>query len=76
MKQAGGGKNNFVPSCLLLLWLLSEELEYDRSFPSEHLSINGNQGSSLVVQWLRVHLLMQGTWVQSLVGELRSHMHS
>ena len=27
----------------------------------------------LVVQWLRIHLAMQGTWVQSLVGELRSH---
>ena len=22
-----------------------------------------------MVQWLRIHLLMQGTWVQSLVGE-------
>ena len=26
-------------------------------------------GTSLVVQWLRVHLLMQGTRVQSLVQE-------
>ena len=24
--------------------------------------------------WLRIHLLMQGTWVQSLVGELRAHV--
>ena len=31
-------------------------------------------GISLVVQWLRIHLAMQGTQVQSLVGELRSHM--
>ena len=30
--------------------------------------------TSLVVQWLRVHLPMQGTWVLSLVGKLRSHM--
>ena len=29
---------------------------------------------SLVVQWLRVHLPMQGTWVQALIGELWSHM--
>ena len=29
--------------------------------------------TSLVVQWLRIRLAMQGTWVQSLVGELRSH---
>ena len=26
-----------------------------------------NLGSSLVVQWLRIHLPMQGTWVQCLV---------
>ena len=29
---------------------------------------------SLVVQWLRICLSMQGTWVRSLVWELRSHM--
>ena len=34
----------------------------------------GWDGTSLVVQWLRLHLPMQGVWVQSLVGELRSHM--
>ena len=31
-------------------------------------------GTSLVVQWLRTCLSMQGTWVWSLVRELRSHM--
>ena len=31
-------------------------------------------GTSLVVQWLRIHLPMHGTWVQSLVRKLRSHM--
>ena len=31
-------------------------------------------GTSLVVQWLRVHLPMQGMWVQFLVWELRSRM--
>ena len=25
-------------------------------------------------QWLRICLPMQGAWIQSLVGELRSHM--
>ena len=30
--------------------------------------------TSLVVQWMRIRLPMQGTGVQSLVGELRSHM--
>ena len=33
-----------------------------------------NSGTSLVVQWLRILLAMQETWVQSLDGELRSHM--
>ena len=28
----------------------------------------------LVVQWLRIHLEMQGMWVQALVRELRSHV--
>ena len=30
--------------------------------------------TSLVVQWLKIHLPMQGTWVLSLVRELTSHM--
>ena len=28
-----------------------------------------SEGTSLVVQWLRIHLPMQGTWVRSLVQE-------
>ena len=32
------------------------------------------EGTSLVVQWLRIHLAMQGTWVRPLVRELRCHM--
>ena len=31
-------------------------------------------GTSLLVQWLRPHLPMQGVWVRSLVRELRFHM--
>ena len=31
-------------------------------------------GTFLVVQWLRLCLPMQGTWVESLVQELRYHM--
>ena len=30
--------------------------------------------TSLVVQWLRLYVPMQGTWVRSLAGELRPHM--
>ena len=32
------------------------------------------QGTSLVVQWERIHLPMQGMQVRPLVRELRSHM--
>ena len=28
-----------------------------------------NVGTSLVAQWLRIHLPMQGTWVRALVRE-------
>ena len=31
-------------------------------------------GTSLEVQWLRIHLPVQGTWVRPLVEDLRSHM--
>ena len=31
-------------------------------------------GTSLVVQWLRIHRAMQGIQIWSLVEELRSHM--
>ena len=30
-------------------------------------------GTSLAVQWLRIHLDVQGTWVQPLVRELKSY---
>ena len=33
-----------------------------------------HSGTSLVVQRLRFRLLVQGVWVRSPVGELRSHM--
>ena len=32
-----------------------------------------NWETSLGLQWLRLHLLMQGVWVWTMVGELRSH---
>ena len=31
-------------------------------------------GTSLAVQWLRICLAMQGTWIPFLVGESRSYM--
>ena len=39
----------------------------------QRLENRGNK-ASLVVQWLRIHLPMQGEWVPPLVGELRSHL--
>ena len=42
------------------------------SLPRGHVKLN--LGTSLVVQWLRICLSMQGVWVRSLVGELGSHM--
>jgi len=32
------------------------------------------EGTSLVVQWLRIFLPMQGTWFPSLVGEPRCYV--
>ena len=39
-------------------------------FQSEESSF----GISLVVQWLRICIAIQGMWVQSLVRELKSHI--
>ena len=36
--------------------------------------LKSSAGTSLMVQWLRICLPMQGTRVRSLVGELRPHM--
>ena len=58
----------FLATCLLSLLAKSE------IFFLQDFSKNYYVGISLVVQWLRIHLLMQDTQVQSLVGELRSHM--
>ena len=37
-------------------------------------SKNLMDGTSLMVQWLRIPIAMLGTKIQFLVGELRSHM--
>ena len=46
---------------------LSVLLQY--LLPCKALKSAGGRGASLVVQWLRIHLLMQETQVQSLVWE-------
>ena len=37
------------------------------------MTLKERLGTSLVVQWLRIHLPMQGAWVRSLVRELSPH---
>ena len=46
----------------------------DSSLVWDELYQNFSLGTSPVVQWLRLRLLMQGLWVQTLVRELRSSM--
>ena len=38
------------------------------------ITLKWHMGTSLVVQWLRIRIAMQGTQVQSLIRELGSHM--
>ena len=54
--------------CFCLLWM---ELEGAHPFPSFGRKAGSRRGewTSLVDQWLGIHLPMQGTWVQSLVRE-------
>ena len=49
---------------IILSWVISH-FAHSKIFPY--------RGTSLVVQWLRIHLSKQGTWVWSLVREVRSH---
>ena len=64
-----GGGSHFI-------W--TEEWQCFRKLAHNHkgrMCLKSNTSeTSLVVQWLRLGLLMQGAWVQSLVGELRSYM--
>ena len=44
---------------------------HTRQFKNKFL---GTRTSSLVVQWVRIHLAKEGTWFQFLVGKPISHM--
>ena len=59
----------------LPLWA-EEKLQHIQQKLSRHCKSKQNcsVGTSLAVQWLRLHLPMLGAWVRSLPGELRSHM--
>ena len=52
---------------VLQAWLLDRSLR-------ESIRTQGLEGTSLVVQGLRIHLLVQEIQVRSLVRELRSHV--
>ena len=52
--------------CCLCLWGPEQSLSTPVS--------RSISGTSLVIQWLGLHLPMQGVWVQSLIWELRSHV--
>ena len=57
---------------LCVAWHVSSGYEREYAFVLFFFSVV--TGTSLVVKRLRIHLAVQGTRVQSLVGELRSHM--
>ena len=62
------GESSELPIRIAFAWLISENI--DQEVKSE---IHGG-GTSWMVQRLRFLLPMQGVWVWSLVGKLRSHM--
>ena len=60
---------NIGNDSLQLCWY---EDAYNPSWVMLSSSFKRSSGTSLVVQWLRLPLPMQGVWVQLLVWELRS----
>ena len=56
-----------------LSWGVSSGLR-ESEMPSQMSLQKRGRGTSLVVQWLRLHLPAQGVWFQSLFEELKSHM--
>ena len=59
LRQKGGGECHGGTRVLLTMALLVSGKQYQER----------HEGTSLVAQWLRICLPMQGTRVQSLVGE-------
>ena len=50
-------------------WMVKENVVYTYNELLFNLKKEGNSGASLVAQWLRIRLPMQGTWVRALVRE-------
>ena len=61
-------------SCAILGLALLLSLQQSLSYMGISLE-NSSQGTSLLVQQLRLHLAMQGTQVRALLKKLRSHSH-
>ena len=55
------GNHIWQTTCIQVIWRTLKTQQWD-------------DRDYLVIQWLRICLPIQGTWVQSLVGELGSHM--
>ena len=62
----GHGLMEPPPSCRSTIWNIW--LPWSSNGRRKHIKIS-YLGASLVAQWLRIHLPMQGTWVWSLVWE-------
>ena len=72
--KRNGGKKNYKRVRFRCTMELT--LDKSRSFKSifETMSKKIDRQATLVVQWLRIHLAMQGIQVRPLVRELISHM--
>ena len=66
--------DRLVISSMLKLSLEKRGLNYKPTYMYMYIKKKMLPWISLVVQWLRICLPMQRTQVQSLAGELRSHM--
>ena len=66
-------KNNYDGTLGMEAWLERVHRRGDRKHRPLRISTIKEIGTSLVVQWLRLCFHCRGTWVLSLVGELRPH---
>ena len=68
------GLNPVLLHCRWILYCLRHQGSPNQLTIRQLSKKRNSLGTSLMVQWLRIHLAIQGTRVWSLVWELRSHM--